>query len=241
MASEIGPVDYLDFGPAPLQLTERKRTRTTRRTIDTAAKIDRSGPALTEKTTAVPRNCKTGLQSQLLKENELELKKLRSEIATAQKVEVELRSEIDDRVYIATEPLKAEKAKLQAAFERSPPRPHRRNRLRFLDARLSPRRAIPRCVSVLPQHTSGAGDTLLLRNRADDDGQFRSIREPGAALRLRQLGARAPGPPTVAVGLNYQSTKLWLPATKTVHPKSSSRKVSAASNELAAGCANALA
>ena len=58
-------------------------------------------------------------QSRLLKENELELKNLRGEIATARKAEVDLRSEIDGRVNTATEELKAEKAKLQAAFDRA--------------------------------------------------------------------------------------------------------------------------
>ena len=58
-------------------------------------------------------------QSQLLKENELELENLRTEIATARKVEVDLRSEIDDQVNIATEELKAERAKLQAALDRA--------------------------------------------------------------------------------------------------------------------------
>ena len=57
--------------------------------------------------------------SQLLRESELELQNLRGEIATARKVEVVLRSEIDDRVSIATEELRAEKAKLQAAFDRA--------------------------------------------------------------------------------------------------------------------------
>ena len=189
----------------------------------------------------MPRNCKTGLQSQLLKENELELKKLRSEIATAQKVEVELRSEIDDRVYIATEPLKAEKAKLQAAFERSPPRPHRRNRLRFLDARLSPRRAIPRCVSVLPQHTSGAGDTLLLRNRADDDGQFRSIREPEPHFAYVSWapGPQVPRPLRLAsiispLNCGYQRRRQF--TRNPVRGRSALHRM-----DSAAGCANALA
>jgi chromosome segregation ATPase len=58
-------------------------------------------------------------QSLLLKENELELKNLRSEIATARKAEADLRSEINGRVNTATEDLKAEKAKLQAAFDRA--------------------------------------------------------------------------------------------------------------------------
>jgi chromosome segregation ATPase len=58
-------------------------------------------------------------QSRLLEENYLELKNLRGEIASVRKAEADLRSEIDARVNIATEDLKAEKAKLQAAFDRA--------------------------------------------------------------------------------------------------------------------------
>jgi chromosome segregation ATPase len=58
-------------------------------------------------------------QSRLLEENYLELKNLRGETASVRKAEADLRSEIDARVNIATEDLEAEKAKLQAAFDRA--------------------------------------------------------------------------------------------------------------------------
>jgi chromosome segregation ATPase len=58
-------------------------------------------------------------QSQLLKERELKLNSLYGEIANARRAEAELRSEIDARANAATQTLNAEKAKLQAAFDRA--------------------------------------------------------------------------------------------------------------------------
>ncbi len=61
-------------------------------------------------------------QSRLLDEGEFELKHLRGEIEIALKAEADLRSaviEIDGRASTATQNLKAEKAKLQAALDRA--------------------------------------------------------------------------------------------------------------------------
>ncbi len=58
-------------------------------------------------------------QSHLLKASELSVKNLRGEIAAAHKTEAELRSELEGHVNAATQALKAEKAKLQAAIDRA--------------------------------------------------------------------------------------------------------------------------
>jgi chromosome segregation ATPase len=61
-------------------------------------------------------------QSRLLHEREIELTHLRSEFEIARKAEADLRValiEIDGREHIATQNLKAENAKLQAAFDRA--------------------------------------------------------------------------------------------------------------------------
>jgi chromosome segregation ATPase len=58
-------------------------------------------------------------QSRVLREREQKLKNLHSEIETARKAEADLRSKIEAHVDVATDTLKAENAKLQAAFDRA--------------------------------------------------------------------------------------------------------------------------